>query len=289
MKQFSILFAAFFLQNFCATDAKAQGNGLKGLLWQISGNGLQQPSFLYGTVHIICAKDFMISPQLKKSMDKAEKLYLEVDMDDPAMNMKMLQLSLLKDKKLNDFFSPADYDKLNVFFRDTVGMPLAMLTTMKPFVLFSLLTLKTVPCEKQESYEMTLVKMAREQNKEVLGLETIEDQMKVFDDMPDSAQAQMLMRYVNEFQKQKDEFKTMIEKYKAQDLDALYQQIMASPDMDGAEDVLLFNRNAKWIPVMEAAIKQDVTLFAVGAGHLAGEKGVIQLLKNLGYKVTPVE
>lgn len=289
MKQLPILFAAFFIQNICATNAHAQTGGLKGLLWKISGKGLTKPSYLYGTVHIICANDFVISPQLKKSVEQSEKLYLEVDMDDPAMNMKMLQMSMLQGKKLSDFFSEADYNKLNIFFRDTIGMPLAMLNTMKPFVLFSMLTLKTVPCEKQESYEMTLVKMAKEQNKEVLGLETIEDQMRVFDEMADSVQAQMVMRYVNEFDKQKEEFKNMIALYKAQDLDALYKQIMSSPDMDGAEDVLLFNRNIKWIPIIETAIKEEPSFFAVGAGHLAGEKGVIQLLKNQGYEVTRVD
>lgn len=290
MKHFSLLFAAFFLQNaYTYIDhVQGQNGGTRGLLWQVSGNGLEKPSYLYGTVHIICASDFKISNQLKTSLNNAEKLFLEVDMDDPAMNMKMLQLSLLKDKKLSDFFSEADYNRLNAFFKDSIGMPLALLNTMKPFVLFSMLTLKTVPCQTQESYEMTLVKMAKEQNKEVLGLETIEDQMKVFDDMADSTQAQMLMRYVDEFQKQKDEFKAMIDLYKAEDLDGLYRQIMASPDMNGAEDILLFNRNNSWIPVIEKAMKEGPTLFAVGAGHLAGNKGIIQLLRDRGYTVASV-
>lgn len=289
MKQLSILFAAFLFQNIFPVSAAAQAQTTKGLLWKISGNGLTKPSYLYGTVHLICSSDFTLSHQLKKSVAQSEKLYLEIDMDDPAMNMKMLQLSMLKDKKLSDFFSEADYDKLNAFFRDSIGMPLAMLNMMKPFVLFSMITLKTMPCDKHESYEMSLVKMAKEQSKEVLGLETIEDQMKVFDDMPDSVQAQMVMRYVNEFDKQKADFQGMIEMYKAEDLDGLYNYIMSSPDIEGAQDVLLFNRNQKWIPVIEAAIKEEPTFFAVGAGHLAGEKGVIQLLKDKGYEITKVE
>lgn len=289
MKQLSILFAAFLFQNIFPATAAAQVQATKGLLWKISGNGITKPSYLYGTVHLICSSDFTLSPQLKKSMAQSEKLYLEIDMDDPAMNMKMLQLSMLKGKKLSDFFSEADYNKLNAFFRDSIGMPLAMLNTMKPFVLFSMITLKTMPCDKHESYEMSLVKMAKEQTKEVLGLETIEDQMKVFDDMPDSVQAQMVMRYVNEFDKQKADFQNMIDMYKAEDLDGLYSYIMSSPDIEGAQDVLLFNRNQKWIPVIEAAIKEEPTFFAVGAGHLAGEKGLIQLLKDKGYEVIKVE
>jgi uncharacterized protein YbaP (TraB family) len=210
-------------------------------------------------------------------------------MDDPSVNMKMLQLSMLKGKKLSDFFSDSDYNKLNDFFRDTIKMPLTFLGTMKPFVLFSIITLKTLPCQDQQSYEMTFVEMAKEQSKEVLGLETIEDQMKIFDDLPDSVQAQMVMRYVNDFSKQKSDFAKMVEVYKKQNLDSLYAQISSSPDIEGSEDALLYDRNARWIPVMEEAMKTQPAFFAVGAGHLAGDKGVINLLRQQGYIVTPVK
>ncbi|MBX3256500.1 MAG: TraB/GumN family protein [Chitinophagaceae bacterium] len=290
MKHLSILFAAFFMQHLCNSNASnAQSNGNNALLWKISGNELNKPSYVYGTIHMICAADFSISDVLKQCFNAADKVYLEVDMDDPAMNMKMLQLSMLQGKKLSDFFSPEDYSKMNSFFRDSIGMPLTMLNAMKPFVLFSILTLKTLPCSQQESYEMSFVKMAREQNKEVLGLETVEDQMKVFDDMPDSVQAQMLLRYVNEFTQQKKDFAEMIELYKNKDLDALYKQIMSSPDIAGSEEALLFNRNKNWIPVIESAMKNESLFIAVGAGHLAGEQGVLNLLKEKGYKIEPVK
>jgi uncharacterized protein YbaP (TraB family) len=196
---------------------------------------------------------------------------------------------MLKGKKLSDFFSDSDYSKLNDFFRDTIKMPLTFLGTMKPFVLFSIITLKTLPCQDQQSYEMTFVEMAKQQSKEVLGLETIEDQMKIFDDLPDSVQAQMVMRYVNDFNKQKSDFAKMVEIYKKQDLDSLYEQISSSPDIEGSEDALLFDRNARWIPVMEEAMKTQPVFFAVGAGHLAGDKGVITLLRQQGYTVVPVK
>ncbi|MGN6492545.1 MAG: TraB/GumN family protein [Agriterribacter sp.] len=289
MKHLPLLFAAFFVQPWCGTQLLQAQQKSDALLWKISGNGLTKPSYVYGTIHMICSTDFVMSEKLKQHFNSADKLYLEVDMDDPAMNMKMLQLSMLQGKKLSDFFSPEDYNKLNTFFKDSVGMPLTMFNTMKPFVLFSILTLKTLPCSQQESYEMSFVKMAREQNKEVIGLETVEEQMKIFDDMPDSAQAQMLLRYADEFDKQKKDFSKMVEMYKRQDLDALYQQIMSSPDIAGSEDALLFNRNKNWIPVIENAMKKESLFIAVGAGHLAGEQGVLNLLKEKGYSVEAVK
>ena len=285
MRKLPVLFITFFVQHFFAPVATAQTDGYNALLWEISGNGISSPSYLYGTVHMICPEDFVTGKRLQEKFRSAQKVFLEVDMDDPSMNMKMMQLSLLQGKKLSDMFSDSDYNKLNVFFRDTIGMPLTLLNTMKPFVLFSILTLKSLPCAEPQSYELTFVKMAKEQSKEVLGLETIEDQMKIFDGMPDSVQVQMVMRYINEFDEQKKEFAKMVDAYKQENLDSIYEHIMSSPDISGSEEVLLFNRNEKWIPIMEAAMQKEKIFFAVGAGHLGGPKGVINLLREKGYSV----
>ncbi|HRP57366.1 TraB/GumN family protein, partial [Agriterribacter sp.] len=180
-QKLSVLFTALFVQHFYVPAVTAQTDGNNTLLWEISGNGISGASYLYGTMHMICADDFAISEQLKEKFKASQKVYLEVDMDDPAMNMKMMQLSMLQGKKLSDIFSDSDYHKLNIFFRDTIGMPLTLLNTMKPFILFSILTQKTLPCSEQESYELTFIEMAKAQNKDVLGLETIEEQMKIFD------------------------------------------------------------------------------------------------------------
>ena len=285
MRKLPVLFITFFVQHFFAPVATAQTDGYNALLWEISGNGISSPSYLYGTVHMICPEDFVTGKRLQEKFRSAQKVFLEVDMDDPSMNMKMMQLSLLRGKKLSDMFSDSDYNKLNVFFRDTIGMPLTLLNTMKPFVLFSILTLKSLPCAEPQSYELSFVKMAKEQSKEVLGLETIEDQMKIFDGMPDSVQVQMVMRYINEFDEQKKEFAKMVDAYKQENLDSIYEHIMSSPDISGSEEVLLFNRNEKWIPIMETAMQKEKIFFAVGAGHLGGPKGVINLLREKGYSV----
>lgn len=285
MQKLPVLFTAFLIQHFCAPAVTAQTTGNNALLWEISGNDLGSASYLYGTMHMICAEDFIIGEQLKEKFKASQKVYLEVDMDDPAMNRKMMQLSMLQGKKLSDIFSDSDYHKLNIFFRDTIGMPLTLLNTMKPFILFSILTQKSLPCSEQESYELRFIEMAKAQSKEVLGLETIEEQMKIFDDMPDSLQVQMVMRFVDEFQVQKKEFAKMAAAYKQEDLDAIYQHIMSSPDIAGSEEVLLFNRNKRWIPIMEKAMQKEKVFFAVGAGHLGGPEGVINLLREEGYTV----
>jgi hypothetical protein len=267
-------------------SVKSQENAL---LWQINGKGLAKPSYLYGTIHMICPEDFLLSDSLKSTFSRSEKIYLELDMDDPAMTMKTLQLALMKDKTLRDLMTKEDYARLDKFMQDSIGMPLMIFNKMKPFTLMSVLYTKVLPCEKMESYEQSFMSMAKQQKKELLGLEKLEDQFAVFDKIPDTAVVRMILDMVDDFGGQKKEFAKMTEAYKRKDLNALSNMISASPDMMGYEDLFLVNRNKSWISVMDKAMIAQGTFFAVGAGHLPGENGVISLLRKAGYTIKPVE
>jgi uncharacterized protein len=285
----SLFILILFTNCKTATKTQAVPEQKNALLWQITGKGLTNPSYLYGTIHMICPEDFSMSDTLKASFAKSEKIYLELDMDDPAMTMKTLQLAIMKDKSLSDLMSREEYARLDKFMKDSIGMPLIVFNKMKPFTLMSVLYTKVLPCSKMESYEQSFMSMAQQQKKEILGLEKLEDQFAVFDKIPDSTEAQMILQMINDFDGQRKEFAKMIEAYKMKDLDALSKMISASPDIAGFEDLLLVNRNKNWIPVMEKAMIAQSTFFAVGAGHLPGNDGVITLLKNAGYTVVPVD
>ena len=275
----------------CKPTAKIQSAPAKenALLWQITGKGLTKPSYLFGTIHMICPEDFSMSDTLKASFARSEKIYLELDMDDPSMPMKTLQLSLMKDKSLKDLMSKEEYTRLEKFMKDSVGIPLMIFNKMKPFTLMSVLYTKILPCPKMESYEQSFVTMAANQKKELLGLEKLEDQFAVFDNIPDTAEARMILNMIDDFENQRREFAKMTEAYKKKDLNALADMINNSPDMAGYENLLLVNRNKNWIPVMEKAMISQSNFFAVGAGHLPGSDGVIFLLRKAGYIVTPIE
>lgn len=286
-----LLLVSIVLLLACTSSNHAQTTPSEeqALLWEISGNKLSKPSYLYGTMHIICAEDFVITDRMKEKFADAGKVYLELDMDNPGMLFKTMQLSLLQKGTLKDLFSESDYAKLNRFVSDSLGMPMPLLNKMKPFALMSLLYGKVLPCSKTESYEQTFVDMAKAQKKEVLGLETPEEQFAVFDQIPDTAEARMVMEFISNFDNQRQEFKKMVDAYKSRDLGELYRQMSASPDLAGFEDELLVKRNRKWIPAMEAAMQSGPTFFAVGAGHLPGDQGVIQLLRNAGYTAKAVK
>ena len=113
--------------------------------------------------------------------------------------------------------------------------------------------------------------------------------MGVFDKIPDSVEAQMILEMIRKMPEQRTEFAQMVEAYKKEDIQKLGEEMTDSPEWKGFEDIMLYNRNRNWISVMAAAMKEGTQLFAVGAGHLPGKEGVINLLRKAGYKVEPVK
>lgn len=259
------------------------------LLWSVSGKGLTSPSFVYGTIHMICKEDFLFSTTLKEKITASKSIYLELDMDDPSMMLKMATLAIMKDKTLKDLMSEADYNIVSGYVKDSLGMQMMLFNRMKPITLMSLIYTKALPCSSTESYEGKFVELAKAQKKEVKGLETIEDQMGVFDKIPDSVEAQMILEMIRTMPEQRKQMAQMVESYKKENIQQLAAQMSESPEWKGYEDILLANRNRNWIAIMENAMKQGTQIFAVGAGHLPGKDGVINLLREAGYTVTPVK
>lgn len=279
-----------FLFSICLMQSIAQSNKANALLWEISGNGLQQPSYLFGTIHMICKEDFTISELAKQTFNTSKQVYLELDMDDPQLQSVMMGLMQLPGKEsLKNKLGESNFNKLDSFLKKEMNMNLAVFDGFKPMLVMSLLAQRLLSCAAMESYEMNFVKMASEQKKELLGLERVEDQVGVFDAIPDSLEIRSIMNMVNDFESQKKEFTRMSSLYKAQDLESLYQLMAQSPEMMGSQELLLDRRNRNWIPIMESAMKKSSTFFAVGAGHLGGSQGVLELLRKQGYKVKPIQ
>lgn len=262
----------------------------KSLLWKISGKGLKSPSYLYGTIHATC--DATLDVNTVKALDDTKQLFLEIDMDDKSMPMQMMKyMKMNDDAKLSTLLSPADFEILDAFLKENMNMSAKMLDTFKPFMVSAMLLPKLLDC-KYASVESELMRVTKEQNEEVYGLEKVEEQMKVFDAIPYQTQADELLKTAkNGLEKDKIEFQKMMETYKSGDIEAMLVMMDDSDNKITSEnkDVLLNNRNKNWIPIISKTAKEMPTFFGVGAAHLAGEEGVIKLLRKAGYKVEAVK
>jgi len=269
----------------CSASAQNQ----KSLLWKITGNGLSAPSYLYGTVHVTC--DATLEKPTFDAIANTAQLYLELDMDDPTMQMTMMQGMMMKDgQTMKSMMSEADYKMVDAYFTEKLGMGIAMFNTMKPVMVSMLILPSLIDCPMQ-SVEQELMKVTAAQKKEVLGLETVEEQMAVFDAIPYQVQVDELVKSVrNNFVNDKKELEKMYTTYKAKDIDAMQKMTAESENKITSEyqDDMLNNRNANWIPKIESIAKKKPTFFGVGAAHLGGGNGVIALLRKKGYKVEAV-
>lgn len=261
----------------------------KSLLWEITGKGLTKPSYLFGTIHLICPADFDLSDSLKAVITKTEQIALEIDMDDPGMMAAMTKTMFMSnDKKLTDLLPEKEYARLSQFYKDSLKMDVAAFSRAKPFMMMGPLFGRVLGCEPQ-SYEISLMGLAAKQKSEIIGLESIEEQMAIFDTIPYDRQAKMLVTMIDKLPETKKEFKGLVALYKKQDLQELYNLTLSSEfGLDGQDEVMLFNRNRNWISRIIKIVHEKPTFVAVGAAHLGGEKGVIALLRNEGYNVRAI-
>lgn len=269
-------------------DAKpAEGNSL---LWKISGNGLEKPSYLFGTIHLICNNDYFFNDNMKKAFDASEKLVLEINLSDPSTILQYQQGMMLPDgKQLKNFFtSENEFQDFSNKLKSQTGIDASMFQTLKPLILLSLIAQKSFMCENTSSYEMNLIEMSEKNNIPVAGLETTIAQMKIFDDMKDEEIRKILVSGLEDAENDNKIQNEMIAAYKRQDINELHRIILSSKEFENQEDVLINDRNTDWAEKLPFMMKEKSCFVAVGAGHLGGAKGVINLLKKKGYKVEPI-
>lgn len=287
--------SAILLLGLATLTAAAQ-NENKSLLWKISGKGIEKPSFLFGTIHMLCKEDAFLSDNLVKAIKNADRVYLELDMDNLFELLGiMTRMKMKNDTTLADLLSPEEYEATKAYFEKHVTMlPFSQVETYKPLVASSMLMESTMVCDDQVAMETLIMDEAKKQGKRIDGLETMAYQMGVFDSIPYQLQAKELYKGIAGAGKGEtggeEEFKKMMEAYKEQDLVKLSEMISQSDDgMLQYEDILLYNRNRNWVEKLKTLLQEKALVIAVGAGHLPGEKGLINLLRKEGYKVTPVE
>ncbi|WP_130733550.1 TraB/GumN family protein [Flavobacterium sp. J27] len=283
--KFSVLFAIMVV-SYIANAQKLENT----LLWKISGNGIEKPSYLYGTMHAVCETN--IDEAVLSAFDKTSQLYLEIDMDDPSLQATMMSKIMMKDGvTISSLVTEEESKQIDQFLKDNIGFSLKMMDNFKPFTLSSMYLPKLLDCP-MIAVDAELMKISKEQNEEVYGLETIEDQFNVFDKIPYKVQVEELVKASkNNLASDKEEMVKMLAIYKSENIEEMLTLSKDSNNKMFSEytDDLLNKRNKNWIPIIEKVVKLKPTFFAVGAAHLAGEEGVIKLLRKKGYKVEAVK
>ncbi len=280
----------------CKTTKQASAPLDNALLWEITGPGIQQPSYLYGTIHMIPSGDYFLPKGTLTAIEATENMVFEIDMkdmNDVSALFGMMGKIFMKDGvTLKDLLTNEEYKMVESRFSE-MGLPIFFLERIKPMFLSAFASADMNPNSIKEgsikSYEMEFYEISQNRGMTTDGLETIDFQVSVFDSIPYPEQAKMLVESLKATDASNSEMDEMVKLYKSQNIEAMVSSVAASDsDLAPYEDLLLNGRNKRWIPQIITLAKQKPTFFAVGAGHLGGEKGVIKLLRKEGYKVRPV-
>lgn len=263
------------------------------LLFRISGKNLSKPSYLFGTLHAICPNDFFGIEQLNMRLNETERLFLELDFDDPqVINQAATALDLPEGKTLRNFLSPEKYARVDEMFRHLLGVRVSSFGRVSPLGLSAIVSgsPQATGCREAVSYETKLVEIAAAQKKSVDGLETVEEQLIALNVKPLEQQAEDLYQLSLDPQKPIDEFKELVAIYKEQNSEMLAAYItkQTSADPQLAANMLTA-RNRKWLPFIEKIITEKSSFIAVGGGHLGGTNGIVNLLKQKGYTLTAIK
>ena len=276
------------------------------LLYKITGNGLTAPSYIIGTYHLAPVSFVDSIPGIRQAMNSVEQVYGELDMTDMMSpdNLQKIQAAMMlpEGTTLNTILSEEEINLLNTLLRKVLGVDLTnpmlaqQLNKLKPSVITTQLSilsyLKNAPgFDPNNPFDGYFQKVAKEQGKGVGGLESLDFQMDIlYKGQTLERQKEVLMGQIKHWDVMDKMADSVIKAFFKQDLDAINEALdMKTGDVcdptPEEEAQLIDNRNADWLQKMPAIMQAKPTLFAVGAGHLPGENGVLNLLKVAGYTV----
>jgi uncharacterized protein YbaP (TraB family) len=275
-----------------APPRKAAAGTPNTLLWRVTGKGLEKPSYLFGTMHLLCANDIVLSDSLSGAISRADNVYLELDLSNMMEMMSvMAKMKMRNDTTLADLVTKEEYETVKARFSKKGSMvPFSMVETYKPLIAASLLMEQSAACENMISMEQLIMAEARTHNIKIKGLETMAYQVSIFDSIPYRFQARQLVKMVSEEKKGAGgEMVKLTNAYRQQQLDTLERLTREGDDgIQQFTELLLYRRNQNWVNQLAELMPGRSLVVAVGAGHLPGSRGVIELLRKAGYSVEPV-
>jgi uncharacterized protein YbaP (TraB family) len=282
MKKHFILLLLFFIITF---SGFAQGNSM---LWKISGNGLKQDSYLFGTIHMLCPDDFEIKQKCLDALNSSQKVVFEVDLSKPE-NMEVLQAFAVPDPSFIKNFTDSEVRKMDSVLL-AQQLSIKLLDHVSPVTMASLFSMKGFNCPdptKLKSYEIELSALASAQGKTIGELETADYQCGLLKDL---ITPKLFMDWVLQLDKYPALTARMVNAYKNENLKEL-TALIEDPTWMSVEqkEKLLTGRNVNWTTIIPNLIKDQGCFIAVGAGHLSGEKGLISLLRAKGYSLIVID
>lgn len=284
-----VMLCAFAAMSSGAQAAEDYGHGL---LWKIEKPGYA-PSYLFGTIHVSDPRVTTLPPPVQSAFDAAQSFTMETTLDAEGMAALATQMVYDDGRDLPGVVGQPLFDRLAPMLGD-YGLQPELLALFKPWAVTVLLSVPPGQ-DPQGVLDYLLYARAQERHKPVHYLETTEEQVAVFQDMPEADQVALLRATVDTHDGMAGQVESMVQAYLARDLDKLHElgeQALPQGEARAAggrfEARVLTDRNQRMVERMEPRLKEGSAFIAVGALHLYGARGIPALLQARGWRVTAV-
>lgn len=261
----------------------------KGLLWQIEKPGVK-PSYLFGTMHSENPRVTKLLSIVKPYIAKVDQVSLETELNIAAILKSSIALFLEPGQTLDQLMDKTQYTQLiKVLYEHDIPEDFAK--TLKPWAI--MLMLSTPRAKEGNVLDLLLYQEVQVQNKKVFGLETIEEQLDVFEGISFADQLTLLQETLNQLDEMSTIFEEMLDLYTQRDLSGLLafsKKYMSSETNQALANSfkkrILDDRNIRMVERMQPHLHKGNTFIAVGALHLPGKNGILKLLEKQGYKLS---
>jgi hypothetical protein len=284
-RYFLVLCCAFLLR-----QAPAQQNSV---FWKISGNGLEQPSYLFGYISFLPNKKFKLPKEVKEAMEQCEVLASKNVYNQYTVNEFNKAARIPNNGWINDYLNEDELNRLRILMLLDLEVKESdyhdIYSRLQPIILVT--TTTAIHLGKNIVFvEPEIASTAKKYRLKPVGLGTITEEIKAFQQFPIEDQVEALHYTVTDFESHLKDYDNLVADYLVeQDLEKIKAETMkATNESQVFKEIYFDDRNIKWLPQIEELMKEQPTFFSFGAVHLAGEKGLINLLKEKGYKVDPV-
>lgn len=274
-----ILLCLIVSANFSLLEVNGQS-----LLWKINGGDLDAASYLYGTIHIKDKRVYGFSDSVITTFEKCDAFAMEVDLNPENLAQLSQKMILPDDMTLQDLFTEKEYQLIKTVVEDIIGIDISLFNKLKPIAILSLVMNYQFANDVEMSVDEYFYREAITKDKKIIGIETIEEQLEILETIPKD----YIVDYFKNIDQAKEDMEIIIKLYQSAELEDLLEMMLKDKSMVMIQQTLLTDRNIKMSERIKKLIKEQSVFIAVGAGHLPGQEGIINMLTRAGYNVEPV-
>ncbi len=266
--------------------------GQNSILWEVSGNGLTETSYLLGSLKFIDEENYVLHNEIRERLEQCELFAIEDEVNHHAQHELNKAIHFPEGQSLANVLSPEEYIKVQKFFKAEFNISKKefkkKFAALKPLALSVTMTRLSLD-DDVKFYDIELLKMANDLRIVTYSLEAIEREAEAFNAFPVDEQAKALLHSIDNFETQKSEYKKLEGAYVKGDIDKVFEYSLHPFEKNQTFiEEFYFKRNEEWLPKIEKMLEEKKSFIALGVSHLKGRKGVLNLLKEKGYTLTPI-